>query len=73
MTTFTNPVGLAITHTTEFAETNPLQLNPSINYYTSGQNHVIFAKINYNKTLNSRLYITYLPKYTSNYTQRSFE
>ena len=42
MTTFTNPEGLAITYTNELLETILLQLNPSNNYYTSGEHDIIF-------------------------------
>ena len=40
MTTFTNSEGLGITYTNELLNTIPLQLNPSNNYYTSGEHDI---------------------------------
>ena len=51
MTTFTNPEGLAITHTNEFSETVLLQLSSSNNYYTSGEHDIICIEIGSNKIL----------------------
>ena len=51
MTTFTNPEGLAITHTNEFLETILLQLSSSNNYYTSGEHDIICIEIGSNKIL----------------------
>ena len=42
MTTFTNSEGRVITHTNDFLETILLQLNPSNNYYTSGETDIMF-------------------------------
>ena len=42
MTTLTNSEGLVITHTNDFLGTTLLQLNPSNNYYTSGEHDIIF-------------------------------
>ena len=51
MTTFKNSEGLVITHTNDFLETILLQLNPSNNYYTSGEHDIIFIKIGSNRLL----------------------
>ena len=42
MTTLTNPEGIILTYTNYFSETILLQLNPSSNYYTPGENNIIF-------------------------------
>ena len=51
MTTFTNPEGLIINHTTAFLKTILLQLNSSNTYYTSGENNIIYIKIGSNNIL----------------------
>mgnify|MGYP003340965473 CR=1 FL=1 len=51
MTTLTNSEGKALTYTNEFIETILLQLNSSNNYYTTGDDDVIFIKIGINKVL----------------------
>ena len=51
MTTLTNSEGKIINYTNEFVETILLQLNPSNNYYTTGDDDVIFIKIGSNKVL----------------------
>ena len=57
MTTLTNSEGKALTYTNERIETILLQLNPSNNYYTTGDDDIIFIKkIGSNKT--------FLPDYT---------
>ena len=45
MTTLTNSEGKVLTYTNEFIETILLQLNPSNNYYASGDDDIIFIKI----------------------------
>ena len=49
MTTLTNSEGKALIY--EFIETILLQLNPSSNYYTTGDNDLLFIKIGSNKVL----------------------
>ena len=51
MTTFTNPEGLAISHTNELLETILLQLSSSNSYYTSGEHDIICIEIGSNKML----------------------
>jgi len=51
MTTLTNSEGKALTYTNEFIETILLQLNSSNNYYTTGDNDIIFIKIGSSKVL----------------------
>ena len=51
MTTLTNSEGKIINYTNEFIETILLQLNSSNNYYTTGDDDVIFIKIGYTKVL----------------------
>ena len=51
MTTLTNSEGRIINYTNEFIETILLQLNSSNNYYTTGDNDVIFIKIGSTKVL----------------------
>ena len=51
MTTPTNSEGKVLTYTNEFIETFLLQLNPSNNYYTTGDDDIIFIKIGSNKVL----------------------
>ena len=51
MTTLTNSEGRIINYTNEFLETILLQLNSSNNYYTNGDNDVIFIKIGSTKVL----------------------
>ena len=41
MTTVANSEGKVLTYTNEFIETTLLQLNPSNNYYTSGDDGII--------------------------------
>ena len=50
MTTLTNSEGKVINYTNELIETILLQLNPSNNYYTTGDD-VLFIKIGSNKVL----------------------
>ena len=57
MTTLTNSEGEVLTYTNEFIETILLQLNSSNNYYTTGDDDVLFIKIGSNKVL--ILYYTY--------------
>ena len=45
MTTLTNSEGKILNHTNEFIETTILQLNSSNNYYTTGDDDIIFIKI----------------------------
>ena len=49
MTTLANSEGKALIY--EFIETILLQLNPSSNYYTTGDNDLLFIKIGSNKVL----------------------
>ena len=51
MTTLTNSEGKILNYTNEFIETILLQLNSSNNYYTSGDDDVIFIKIGSTKAL----------------------
>ena len=51
MTTRTNSEGKNLTYTNGFIETILLQLNPSNNYYTTGDDDIIFIKIGSNKAL----------------------
>ena len=51
MTTLTNNEGKLLNYTNEFIETILLQLNSSNNYYTSGDDDIIFIKIASNKVL----------------------
>ena len=51
MTTLTNSEGKVLTYTNEFIETILLQLNPSNNYYTTGDDDIIFIKIGSTKVL----------------------
>ena len=51
MTAFTNSEGKVVTCTTEFLETILLQLNASNNYYTTGDDDIIFIKIGPTKNL----------------------
>ena len=57
MTTFTNSEGKVITYTNELIGTILLQLNSSNNYYTTGDDNILFIKIGSNKVL--LLYYTY--------------
>ena len=50
MITLTNSEGKVLTYTNEFIETILLQLNPS-NYYTSGDDNILFIKIGSTKAL----------------------
>ena len=51
MTTLTNSQGKLLTYTNELVETILLQLNSSNNYYTSGDDDIIFIKIGSTKVL----------------------
>ena len=51
MTTVTNSGGKVLTHINELIETILLQLNPSNDYYTSGDDDILFIKIGSNKVL----------------------
>ena len=51
MTTLTNSEGKILNYTNEFIETILLQLNSSNNYYTTGDDDVIFIKIGSTKVL----------------------
>ena len=51
MTTLTNSEGKVLTYTNEFIETILLQLNSSNNYYTSGDDDILFIRIGSNKVL----------------------
>ena len=51
MTTLTNSEGKVLTYTNEFIETILLQLNSSNNYYTAGDDDILFIKIGSNKVL----------------------
>ena len=51
MTTLTNSEGKVLTYTNEFIETILLQLNSSNDYYTSGDDDMIFIEIGSNKVL----------------------
>ena len=51
MTTLTNSQGKILNYTNEFIETIPLQLNSSNNYYTTGDDDIIFIKIGSTKVL----------------------
>ena len=51
MTTLTNSQGKILNYTNELIETILLQLNSSNNYYTTGDDDIIFIKIGSNKVL----------------------
>ena len=51
MATLTNSEGNVLTYTNEFIETIRLQLNSSNNYYTSGDDDILFIKIGSSKVL----------------------
>ena len=51
MTTLTKSEGKVLTYTNEFIKTIILQLNSSNNYYTTGDNDILFIKIGSNKVL----------------------
>ena len=51
MTTLTNSEGKYLTYTNEFVETILLQLYSSNNYYTTGDDDILFIKIGSNKVL----------------------
>ena len=51
MATLTNSEGNIINYTNEFIETILLQLSSSNNYYTTGENEIIFIKIGSTKLL----------------------
>ena len=51
MTTLTNSEGKILNYTNELIETILLQLNSSNNYYTTGDDDVIFIKIGSTKVL----------------------
>ena len=51
MTTLTNSEGKVLNYTNEYIETILLQLNSSNNYYTAGDDNILFIKIGSNKVL----------------------
>ena len=51
MTTLTNSGGKVLTYTNEFIETILLQWNSSNNYYTTGDDDIIFIRIGSTKVL----------------------
>ena len=51
MTTLTNSEGKVSTYTNEFIVTILIHLNPSSNYYTTGDDDILFIKIGSNKVL----------------------
>ena len=51
MTTLTISQGKVLTYTNELIETILLQLNPSNNYYTTGDDYIILIKIGSTKVL----------------------
>ena len=51
MTTLSNSQCKVLTYTNELIETILLQLNPSNNYYTTGDDDVIFIEIGSTKVL----------------------
>ena len=51
MTTLTNSEGKILNYTNVFIETILLQLNSSNNYYTTGDDDIIFIKIGSTKVL----------------------
>ena len=51
MTTLTNSEGKVLSYTNELIETMLSQLNSSDNYYTSGDDDILFIKIGSNKVL----------------------
>ena len=51
MTTLTNSQGNTLNYTNEFIETIILHLNSSNNYYTTGDDDIIFINIGSNKVL----------------------
>ena len=57
LTTLTNSEGKVLTYTNEVVEIFVLQLNPNNNYYTTGDDDILFIKTGSNKILT--LYYTY--------------
>ena len=57
MTTLTNSEGKVLTYNNEYIETILLQLKSSNNYYTTGDDNILFIKIGSNKV--SLLYYNY--------------
>ena len=51
MTTLTNSEGKVLTYTNELVETILLQLKPNNNYYTTGDDDIIFIQIGSTKAL----------------------
>ena len=51
MTTLTNSESKLLTYTNEFIETILVQLNSNNNYYTTGDDDVLFVKIGSNQIL----------------------
>ena len=51
MTTLTNSQGKVLTYTDELIETILLQLNPSNNYYTTGDDDIIFIEVGSTKVV----------------------
>ena len=70
MTILTNSEGKVLTYTGEYVETILLQLNSSNNYYTTGDDDVLFIKIGSNKILRLdyiyRININIFQNYTVN-------
>ena len=67
MTTLTNSQGKILTYTNELIETILLQLNSSNNYYTTGDDDIIFTKIGSNKIL-LLCYTYHINRTIQNYT-----
>ena len=53
MTTLTDSEGTVLTYINDFIETIILQLSSSNNYYTSGDDDILFIKMGSNKVLAS--------------------
>ena len=51
MTTLTNSEGKVLTYTNEFIETVLSQLNSSNNYYTTGDDDILFINMGANEVL----------------------
>ena len=65
MTTLTNPEGKVLTYTNELIVTILLQLNSSNNFYTSGDDDILFIKIGSNKVLVLGYILSHEEKYFS--------
>ena len=59
MTSITNSEGKLITYTNQFIETVLLQLNPSNNYYTTGDDEIICIKIGSNLFSSSHIVVKF--------------